>query len=265
MNYLQGDLRDQLAYVGHDVVRAGLVVGSGGNLSARLPDGDSCWVTASGTWLDRLDRASFVRVRIPDGATYPAGSVSPGPPTVQDGTPLLDGVRPPAPRAPGTMPDPTTPDPTTPEPTTPGPTPTSEVGLHLATYRARPDVQAIVHLHPQTVLLLDALGERIRLVTTDHGFYLRRVARVPFRAPGTPELAELAGEAARDGTNCLVLSQHGCSVLGDSVELAHKRAANLEEAARLTYRALAAGRLDDLPDCPAEFLAWIAETGPTSI
>jgi L-fuculose-phosphate aldolase len=255
VNYLRGDLRDQLAYVGHDVVRAGLVVGSGGNLSARLPDGDSCWVTASGTWLDRLDRASFVRVRISDGATYPAGSVQPAgsvaptPPTVQDGTALLDGVRPPAPRG----------------PTTPGPMATSEVALHLATYRARPDVQVIVHLHPQTVLLLDALGERIRLVTTDHGFYLRRVARVPFRAPGTTELAELAAEAARDGTNCLVLSQHGCSVLGDSVELAHKRAANLEEAARLTYRALAAGRLDDLPDCPAEFLARINETGPTSI
>ncbi|MBE1485942.1 class II aldolase/adducin family protein [Plantactinospora soyae] len=284
MNYLQGDLRDQLAYVGHDVVRAGLVVGSGGNLSARLPDGDSCWVTASGTWLDRLDRASFVRVRISDGAMYPAGSVYPaesvhpagsvlpGPLTVQDGSTILDGVRPPAPRVPVTLPDPVTspdsvtfPEPTMPESTMPEPMATSEVGLHLATYRARPDVQAIVHLHPQTVLLLDALGERIRLVTTDHNFYLRRVARVPFRSPGTTELAELAADAARDGTNCLVLSQHGCSVLGDSVELAHKRAANLEEAARLTYRALAAGRLDDLPDCPAEFLARINDTGPTSV
>ncbi|WP_372445631.1 class II aldolase/adducin family protein [Plantactinospora endophytica] len=142
--------------------------------------------------------------------------------------------------------------------------PTSEVELHLATYRARPDVNAIVHLHPQTVLLLDALDEQVRLVTTDHGFYLRRVARVPFRSPGTTELAELAADASRDGTNCLVLSRHGCSVLADSVELAHKRAANLEEAARLTYRALAAGRLADLPELPAEFLARIAD-GATSV
>ena len=55
MNYVSGDLRDQLAHVGHDVVRSGLVVGSGGNLSVRLSDDDSCWVTAAGTWLDRLD------------------------------------------------------------------------------------------------------------------------------------------------------------------------------------------------------------------
>jgi L-fuculose-phosphate aldolase len=37
------------------------------------------------------------------------------------------------------------------------------------------------------------------------------------------------------------------------VELAHKRVRNLEEAARLTYRALAAGVLFRLPECPAEF------------
>ena len=54
MNYVSGDLRDQLAHVGYDVVQAGLVCGSGGNLSARIPDEDACWVTASGSWLERL-------------------------------------------------------------------------------------------------------------------------------------------------------------------------------------------------------------------
>jgi 3-dehydro-4-phosphotetronate decarboxylase len=211
MNYVRGDLRDQLGHLGHEVVRGGLVVGSGGNLSARLPGDDSCWVTASGSWLDRLDRASFVRVRISDGARWPDGTGSP-------------------------------------------PEPSSEVALHLATYRARPDVQAIVHLHPQSVLLLDALDEQIRLVTTDHVFYVRRVARVPFQLPGSAELAAAAAAAAADGTDCLVLSRHGCSVLADSVELAHKRAANLEEAAVLTYRALIAGGLDGLPELPATFL-----------
>jgi hypothetical protein len=39
-------------------------------------------------------------------------------------------------------------------------------------------------------------------------------------------------------------------VLGETVELAHKRALYLEEAARLTYAALAAGVLDKLPECP---------------
>ena len=213
MNYVPGDLRDQLAHAGYDVVQAGLVCGSGGNLSARIPDEDAIWVTASGTWLDRLSRNTFTAIRVSDGSPATVGSVPP---------PRLE--------------------------------PTSEIALHLALYRARPDVNAVIHLHPQTALLLDALGEHIRIVTTDHAHYLRRVSTVPFRLPGSAEVAALTAAMAADGTDCLVLSQHGCVVMGDSVELAHKRARNLEEAASMTYRALAAGRLENLRDCPEEFL-----------
>jgi ribulose-5-phosphate 4-epimerase/fuculose-1-phosphate aldolase len=204
-----GDARDELARLGADVVGAGLVVGSGGNLSARAPGADTCFVTASGAWLDRLRHSDFVQVRIDDGA--PVGPES-------------------------------------------GVAASSEVALHLHTYRARPDVNAVVHLHPQSVLLLDVLGERIRLVTTDHVYYVREVARVGFRLPGSDALARAAAEAVTDGANCVVLAHHGCSVLGGTVEMAHKRVRNLEEAARLTYRALALGRAD-LAECPAEFAA----------
>jgi ribulose-5-phosphate 4-epimerase/fuculose-1-phosphate aldolase len=216
LTYVAGDLRDQLAHVGHAVVQAGLVVGSGGNLSARRSGADECWVTVAGSWLDRLDRPAFVRVRISDGQPIDA----------------VDQV------------------------------PTSELGLHLATYRVRPEVNAVVHLHPQTVLLLDALGEPIRLISTDHIFYLRRIATAPFQPPGAPAVGASAAAACADGTDCVVLSRHGCSVLGTTVELAHKRALYLEEAALMTYRALAAGRLDDITDCPND---WLDEPGRENV
>jgi len=187
------------------------VVGSGGNLSARRPGDDEFWVTARGTWLDRLTRRDFVRVGISTAEVRDAPSGTSAEPVV----------------------------------------PTSELALHLATYQARPDVTAIILLHPKGVLLLDALDVPVRLVTTDHLFYLRRVARTPFAPPGSAQVARLAAQASADGTNCVVLAHHGCSVLADSVELAHKRALYLEEAAQLSYRALALGALDRLPDCPA--------------
>jgi L-fuculose-phosphate aldolase len=221
VNYVPGDLRDQLAHVGFDVVRAGLVVGSGGNLSARAPGEDECWVTAAGTWLDRLERPSFVRVRLSDGETL-SGAESRAGAGSRAGAESRAGLA-----------------------------PTSELALHLASYRVRPDVNAVIHLHPQSVLLLDALGERIRMVTTDHAFYLRDVVTTPYRPPGTPELAAEAAAVAAGGVNCVVLGHHGCSVLADTVETAHKRVRNLEEAAQLTYRALAAGLLPALPECPA--------------
>lgn len=224
MNYVPGDLRDQLAHVGYDVVQAGLVCGSGGNLSARIPGEDVCWVTAGGAWLDRLSRTTFAPVRIADGSLAVVGNLPP---------PRIE--------------------------------PTSELALHLALYRARPDVNAVIHLHPQTALLLDALGEDIRIVTTDHAFYLRRVSTVPFRRPGSPELAALTAAMAADGTDCLVLSQHGCVVMADSVELAHKRARNLEEAAMLTYRAMAAGRLEGLRECPSDFLDHLHSSATVTV
>jgi L-fuculose-phosphate aldolase len=210
-------LCEQLAEVGADAVRAHLVVGSGGNLSAREPGADTCWVTGTGSRLDRLGHTDFARVRIADGARVD----------------------------------------------TAGPVPSSEVALHLHTYRARPDVNAVVHLHPQSVLLLDALDEPVRLVTTDHAYYVRAVVRVGFHLPGSIELAAAAAAAAAGGANCVVLAHHGCSVLAGTVELAYQRARNLEEAARLTYRALLLGR-PDLPDCPAEFVEHI-EKGHTDM
>jgi ribulose-5-phosphate 4-epimerase/fuculose-1-phosphate aldolase len=209
VSYPGGDLRDQLAYVGAEAVRTGLVVGSGGNLSARTPGSDQCWITAAGSWLDRLERAEFALISIPDG--------------------VLCGGH---------------------------PHPSSEWRLHTETYLRRPDVNAIVHLHPQTSVLLTALGYDIALITSDHAYYLREVTAVPFDQPGGVELAVAAAEAVAGGSNALVLGHHGCSVLADSVELAHKRAANLEEAARATYAALllTAGRPTLVPRVPARFL-----------
>jgi L-fuculose-phosphate aldolase len=207
-------LVDDMCAVGAAAVAAGLAVGSGGNISARVPGGDTCWITAAGTWLDRLSTSDFVAVRIADGNVVSAQGDARSP--------------------------------------------SSEVALHLATYRVRPDVNAIVHLHPQTAVLLDALGEPIRLVTTDHAFYLRRVGRVPFHPPGSAELAQAAAAAVADGANCVILAHHGCSALGADVAMAHRRASNLDEAARLTYRALlltggVSGRV--IPDCPWELPA----------
>jgi L-fuculose-phosphate aldolase len=139
-----------------------------------------------------------------------------------------------------------------------GPPPSSELALHLAAYRQRADVAAVVHLHPQASLLLDLLGHEPVLATTDHAFYVRRVRQVPFRPPGSAELAEEAGRAL-DGCDCVILERHGCSVVADSVDLAVRRAVNLEEAALLTWRALAVGA--QLPPPPAAVRAWAEEAG----
>ncbi|KRE41142.1 class II aldolase/adducin family protein [Knoellia sp. Soil729] len=122
--------------------------------------------------------------------------------------------------------------------------------LHQRTYAARPDVSAIVHLHPQHVLLVDMLGAPIRFTTLDHQYYLGSAARVPFLPSGSDAIAEAAAQAALDH-DAVVLAHHGCSTLGDSVSMAMRRALNLEEAATMTYRLLVAG--NTTATFPAEF------------
>jgi L-fuculose-phosphate aldolase len=118
--------------------------------------------------------------------------------------------------------------------------PSSEWKLHQRTYRVRSDVNAVVHLHPQHAVLVDALGHPIRLITLDHAYYVRSVGTVPYFPNGSDELADFAAEQAR-AHDCIVLSHHGCSALGADVGMAYRRALNLEEAATATYRCLAVG------------------------
>jgi ribulose-5-phosphate 4-epimerase/fuculose-1-phosphate aldolase len=204
-----GTLVTQLARLGRKAVGAGLVVGSGGNLSARTPGGQVAAVTATGTWLDELTAADFSLVRIADGA-------------------VIGGH----------------------------PAPSVELPLHLECYRARADVNAVVHLHPQLSVLLTALGHPIRLITTDHVYYVREVRIARYRHSGTAELATEAAALLADGRcDCVILSNHGCSVVAGTIEMAHKRAVNLEEAALLTYRALLLG--DTGTVCPPQFRAHL--------
>ncbi len=188
-------LIDQLADVGADAVHRGLVLASGGNLSARVPGRDAFVVTTNGTWLDRLGRDDFAVLDLTG--------------RVVDGNPV----------------------------------PSSEWKLHARTYQVRPDVHAVIHLHPQIAVVLDALGHRIRLLTLDHAQYVRKVTRIPFFHNGSDALADASAEASRD-CDAIILAHHGCSALGDSVPTAYRVALNLEQAAQTTFRLLQLGDTD---------------------
>ncbi len=128
--------------------------------------------------------------------------------------------------------------------------PSVEWRLHQRTYAVRPDAAAIVHLHPQHVLLVDMLGLAIRFTTLDHQYYLGSAGRIPFLPSGSEEVADAAAEAAQEH-DAVVLAHHGCSTLGSSVSMALRRALNLEEAATMTYRLHLAG--DTSADFPSRW------------
>ena len=131
----------------------------------------------------------------------------------------------------------------------------SEWKLHQRTYLVRPDVNAVIHLHPQYRVLLDALGHQVRLISLDQAYYVRKIARVPYFPSGSDELADAAAEAARD-CNAVILGFHGCSCLGDTIAMGFRRAQNLEQAAEVTTSAASSWATPISRSRPSGSTAW---------
>ena len=113
----------------------------------------------------------------------------------------------------------------------------SELQVHLAAYRVRPDVRAVVHAHPPVATGFAIAGE-----TLDHDalaelvYGVGRVPLVPYATPGTRELAD---QVARflDGHDVVLLANHGAVAVGPTLLSAHQRMESLEHAARILLAA----------------------------
>lgn len=122
------------------------------------------------------------------------------------------------------------------EPVSPG-HPTTEIGLHLAVYRQRPEVGAVVHAHPPIAVGFATAGlgltdPLIPEVVVDLG----PVPLVPYATPGTPDLEKAVGDIPKDH-NGFLLANHGAVTVGESIDLALDRMETLEH---LAWIALAA-------------------------
>ncbi|MBX9456818.1 MAG: class II aldolase/adducin family protein [Rhizobium sp.] len=110
--------------------------------------------------------------------------------------------------------------------------PSSEWALHAAIYKARPEVQAVVHAHPDHCVALSCA--RIGLPAFHYmiaGFGGDDVRCSRYATFGSPELADVTVEALENRTACL-LANHGMVTVGSTLAEAYGRALKLETLAR---------------------------------
>jgi len=119
--------------------------------------------------------------------------------------------------------------------------PSSEYKVHTMTYAARPDVRAVVHLHPQWTVLARALDVATKPLTLDHFSYLGDIGYVSFAPNGSDQLGQDVAAAAAAGSDAIVLDHHGSACLGEDIPMAFRRSLNLEEAARASVITALAG------------------------
>ncbi len=103
--------------------------------------------------------------------------------------------------------------------------PSSEYRLHLAIYRERDDVRAVVHAHNPFTVLAKRLGLELdpSLLGVEARYYLGDcIATVPEIEPGTRELAEKTAKAlARRECSTAVLEGHGAVAIGTATDPVH--------------------------------------------
>jgi len=120
--------------------------------------------------------------------------------------------------------------------------PSIETPMHAAVYKARPDVNAIVHAHNPVTLGLALAGYALKPISVEAVMVLRKVEIVPFAFPGTDHLAKLVGEKASGGARALILMNHGILAMGSNLYDAEAIAETLEEVAMAQFVSLALGK-----------------------
>lgn len=109
-----------------------------------------------------------------------------------------------------------------------------ETGMHLAIYKKRPDVKAIVHAHPVIATSFAITGKKIMTnLAGESRAVLKDPVLTPYALMGTEELAEIVSEACRD-TNVVLMQNHGIITMGDSLFQAYDRMEVLEACAKMT-------------------------------
>jgi L-fuculose-phosphate aldolase len=119
--------------------------------------------------------------------------------------------------------------------------PTSESSMHLAIYRARPELMAIFHTHSPWASGVISSGAALKPMFAEFICDLGRVGTIPYVTPTTQDLADAAGEAARECDTILMVN-HGVLALGVTMKQAYYKCVVVEDAAISMVAAAVVGR-----------------------
>lgn len=140
-----------------------------------------------------------------------------------------------------------------------GGAPSSELRVHLAAYRLRPDVHAVVHAHPKAAVAHSLAGVSLApTVIPETVFTLGTITTTEYGTPGTTALAQQMEDALRCH-DAVLMERHGTVTLGADLAQAYHRLESLEHTAQILYMARMLGPVQPLPTGEVDKLFQLAE------
>jgi L-fuculose-phosphate aldolase len=201
------DISEKIMQAGKELYDKGLVKGTSGNISARIPSAKMFLIKPSGAHMGRLKPEELVLVDLEGNKISGKRDVS------------------------------------------------AETPMHAAIYRARKDVQAVVHTHAPTATAFGIAGKEILPLQIEMFMLLPNgVSIVSFKQPGSKALAEAVQKKVIE-CDAVILENHGIVTVGSTVEEACSLNEMVEEAAKiqLTVMMLSGGNVNSLVELKKKF------------
>ena len=128
--------------------------------------------------------------------------------------------------------------------------PSIESGLHMAVYRARSDVQTIIHSHQAHASMFGLINTPIPPLFDEQLIFLgKAVEIIPYAPSGTEKLVSLVHDAVKTGNNAYILANHGCLIFGPDMARTLSNVTLLEKCATAYSLALSTGKeISVIPD-----------------
>jgi ribulose-5-phosphate 4-epimerase/fuculose-1-phosphate aldolase len=125
--------------------------------------------------------------------------------------------------------------------------PSVDTPVHLAVYRARPEVGAVIHTHSPYAAAFSTLHRDVPPLITESAGYLGGVVRVmEYVPPARPDTGGLvAGGLGRD--RAVLLPNHGVVAVGEDLRKAYGAASQVEESAHVAFLAAQLGTPHEVP------------------
>lgn len=137
--------------------------------------------------------------------------------------------------------------------------PSSEIRMHLAIYRAREDVRAIVHGHSPHAVGLTVAGHSMENPVVPEAIQtMGGIPTVPYASPTTSDVADAVIPFALQ-YEAFILERHGTVALGRDLEQALSRLEVVEHTAKITSIAIGSGGARPIPEAEARKLRAMAE------
>jgi len=136
----------------------------------------------------------------------------------------------------------------------------SEVLIHLAIYKKRPDINAVIHSHPPHAVAFCLAGIEVpHSIHPEAEVFLGKIVHAKYAAPGTPALPASFIDKLTEQSNTVLMGNHGSISFADSMEIAYYRLEILDNYCKQLLLARSLGNVNVLDQSQMAELLEIKE------